>query len=34
VGDWPHSSFHVYVRRGIYPANWACEPSGTIDGGE
>jgi putative transposase len=34
VGDWPHSSFHAYVRRGIYPADWACEPSGTIDGGE
>ncbi len=22
VGDWPHSSFHDYVRRGIYPADW------------
>ncbi len=34
VGDWPHSSFHAYVRRGIYPADWAWEPSGTTDGGE
>ncbi|OGT18759.1 MAG: transposase [Gammaproteobacteria bacterium RBG_16_57_12] len=23
VTDWPYSSFHRYVRRGIYPANWA-----------
>ena len=22
VGDWPHSSFHDYVRRGIYPPDW------------
>jgi putative transposase len=21
--DWPYSSFHLYVRRGIYPADWA-----------
>lgn len=20
--DWPHSSFHDYVRRGVCPANW------------
>ena len=23
VVDWPHSSFHLLVRRGIYEANWA-----------
>jgi putative transposase len=23
--DWPHSSFHVYVRRGILPEDWAGE---------
>jgi len=23
VRDWPHSSFHLYVRRGIVPADWA-----------
>jgi len=34
VGDWPHSSFHAYVRRGIYPVNWACELKEAIDGGE
>ncbi|MDD5181454.1 MAG: transposase [Gallionellaceae bacterium] len=22
VADWPHSSFHEYVRRGIYTENW------------
>lgn len=23
VADWPYSSFHRYVRRGVYPADWA-----------
>jgi putative transposase len=23
VCDWPHSSFHAYVRQGILPADWA-----------
>jgi putative transposase len=23
VLDWPYSSFHRYVRRGILPADWA-----------
>jgi putative transposase len=23
VSDWPYSSFHVYVRRGVLPADWA-----------
>jgi putative transposase len=23
VRDWPHSSFHLYVRRGIMPDDWA-----------
>ncbi|OGA06090.1 MAG: transposase [Betaproteobacteria bacterium RIFCSPLOWO2_02_64_14] len=23
VGEWPYSSFHRYVRRGLYPADWA-----------
>jgi putative transposase len=22
VADWPHSSFHRYVERGILPADW------------
>jgi putative transposase len=24
--EWPHSSFHRYVARGDYPANWAALP--------
>ena len=23
VVDWPYSSFHRFVRQGIYPADWA-----------
>ncbi|HLF96411.1 MAG TPA: transposase [Methylococcaceae bacterium] len=23
VVDWPHSSFHRFVRAGVYPSNWA-----------
>ena len=23
VGDWPHSTFHRLVERGVYPADWA-----------
>lgn len=23
VGDWPYSSFHRFVRRGLCPADWA-----------
>ena len=34
VGDWSHSSFHVYVRRGLYPVNWACELKEAIDGSQ
>lgn len=25
VGDWPHSSFHRYVRTGLLPEDWAGE---------
>ena len=25
VRDWPHSSFHRYVRRGLLPEDWAGE---------
>ncbi len=32
--DWPYSSFHAYVRRGVYPSNWASEPEVNIDAGE
>ncbi|MBR0740394.1 transposase [Bradyrhizobium liaoningense] len=27
VGDWPHSSFHRYVRAGLLPVDWAGEVS-------
>jgi putative transposase len=39
VMDWPHSSFHRYVRQGLSPATWgydACsepvagEPGGAV----
>jgi putative transposase len=26
AADWPHSSFHRDVRRGIYPADWTAAP--------
>ena len=25
VSDWPHSSFHRYVRQGILPPNWGSD---------
>jgi putative transposase len=30
VVDWPHSSFHRFVRDGVVPSNWASE--GNFDG--
>ncbi|MEZ4700713.1 MAG: transposase [Rhodothermales bacterium] len=26
AGDWPHSSFHAYVQRGLYDADWGSAP--------
>jgi len=26
VRDWPYSSFHRWVKEGIYPERWACGP--------
>jgi putative transposase len=34
VADWPHSSFHDYVARGVYPANWGCDGKFDICAGE
>ena len=34
VADWPHSTFHRYVRDGIYPADWAGDAVGDLDAGE
>jgi putative transposase len=29
VKDWPYSSFHRFVRRGIYPEDWAGDSRNT-----
>ena len=34
AADWPHSSFHAYVERGIYAVEWAGGPKARIDTGE
>jgi len=35
VREWPYSSFHVYVRRGLLPADWAGDvDEPTMDFGE
>ncbi len=31
VVDWPYSSFHAYVRQGIYSSDWAGELDAKID---
>jgi putative transposase len=28
VRDWPHSSFHAYVRQGLLPEDWAGDAGG------
>ena len=34
VVDWPYSSFHGYVARGIYSENWCSDKELGIHGGE
>ncbi|ABA88719.1 transposase of ISPca11, Y1_Tnp domain-containing [Syntrophotalea carbinolica DSM 2380] len=34
VIDWPYSSFHDGVKRGLFPPDWAAEPEGMLDVGE
>ena len=34
VRDWPHSSFHAYVRRSVIPLDWAGELDRVVPGGE
>ena len=34
VTDWPYSSFHEYVVRGIYDENWGCTRESDVHGGE
>ncbi|MGA7523894.1 MAG: hypothetical protein WBW84_15690 [Acidobacteriaceae bacterium] len=32
VRDWPHSSFHRYVRRGLLPQDWGGDIAGSKGG--
>ncbi len=32
VNDWPHSTFHRYVKQGVYGENWGGDYSVTEDG--
>jgi len=34
VADWPHSTFHQYVRRGLYPADWTTIQNDIPNAGE
>lgn len=34
AADWEYSSFRAFVKRGIYPLDWASETDETIDAGE
>jgi putative transposase len=34
VRDWPYSSFHGFVRRGMLTPDWGCEPDVTLEMGE
>ena len=34
VADWPHSSFHEYVKREIYPVDWCGGDVDEVMGGE
>jgi putative transposase len=31
VADWPHSSFHRYVKEGVLPSDWAGKKDGEIE---
>jgi putative transposase len=34
VRDWPYSSFHRFVRQGLYPVDWAGGDAADLAGGE
>ncbi|MCF6280740.1 MAG: transposase [Candidatus Polarisedimenticolaceae bacterium] len=34
VSDWPYSTFHRLVARGVYPENWGCDVVEDIQAGE
>jgi putative transposase len=34
VRDWPYSTFHRWVERGVYPLDWAGSDKAELDTGE
>jgi putative transposase len=34
VADWPHSSFHAFKRRGVYPEDWGGQNVPSLGAGE
>lgn len=34
VADWPHSSFHAFVRRGLYKSDWGGQIVPDLEAGE
>ena len=34
VGDWPYSTFHRWVRSGVYPLDWAGDGIADLEVGE
>jgi putative transposase len=34
VTDWPYSTFHCYVAKGIYPINWCGDSDSEVEGDE
>lgn len=34
VADWPYSTFHRYVKKGVYASNWGSEGINAVDIGE
>ena len=34
VAEWPHSSFHMYLRRGVYETNWGELAVADLEAGE
>lgn len=34
VREWPYSSFHRLVEKGVYPSDWAGLDSGSVNAGE
>ena len=34
VADWPYSTFHRYVERGVYPLDWADGAESDLEAGE